>query len=185
MKLAVLTISLLIVFTITVFAQINVGDKSPQFSALDDSNISWNSEDYVGDKIIIVYFYPAAMTGGCTKQACAFRDDKAKLDGLDALVIGVSGDKVENLKYFKEAHDLNFPLLADHDGEIAKKFGVPLRDGGEIVRNINGIDMTLDRGVTASRWTFIIDKKGKIAYKNTEVNAAEDSQRTIEMIKNL
>jgi peroxiredoxin Q/BCP len=185
MKLAVLSSLLFLVFSFTAFAQLKVGDKSPQFSAKDDSNKSWNSKDYLGDKIIVVYFYPAAMTGGCTKQACAFRDDKAKLDGMDAIVIGVSGDEVENLKYFKEAHELNFPLLADHDGEIAKKFGVPLRDGGAIVRNINGSDMTLDRGVTASRWTFIIDKKGKIAYKNTEVNAAEDSQQTLEVIKNL
>lgn len=185
MKLAAFTTLLLFVFTIAVFAQVDVGDKSPKFSTVDDSNQPWNSADYVGDKIIVVYFYPAAMTGGCTKQACSFRDDKAKLDGLDAMVIGVSGDKVENLKYFKEAHDLNFPLLADHDGEIAKKFGVPLRDGGDIVRTINGSDMTLNRGVTASRWTFIIDKKGKIAYKNTEVNAEEDSQDALEVIKNL
>lgn len=185
MKLAALITSLLLVITFTVFAQVNVGDQSPKFAALDDSNKSWDSSDFLGEKNIIVYFYPAAMTGGCTKQACAFRDDKAKLDGLDAIVIGVSGDEVENLKYFKDAHNLNFPLLADHDGEIAKKFGVPLRDGGAIVRNINGNDMTLDRGVTASRWTFIIDKKGKIVYKNTEVNAAEDSQKTIEVIKNL
>ena len=185
MKNTALIIILFTSISYTTFAQVEVGDKSPHFSAVDDSNTSWDSRDFVKKKIIVVYFYPAAMTGGCTKQACAFRDDKSKLDELGAMVIGVSGDEVENLKYFKEAHDLNFPLLADQDGSIAEKFGVPMKDGGSIVRNIGGSDITLERGVTSSRWTFIIDKKGKIAYKNTEVNAAEDSEQTIEIIRNL
>lgn len=185
MKNTILTIALLTGISFSAFAQVEVGDKSPKFSAMNDSNELWNSSDFVKKKIIVVYFYPAAMTGGCTKQACAFRDDKSKLDELGAMVIGVSGDEVENLKYFKEAHNLNFPLLADHDGSIAKKFGVQLGEGGSIVRNIGGSDVTLERGVTTSRWTFIIDKKGKIVYKNTEVNAAEDSQQTISIIQNL
>ena len=185
MKITALIIILFTSISYTAFAQVEVGDKSPHFSAMDDSNTLWNSRDFVKKKIIVVYFYPAAMTGGCTKQACAFRDDKSKLDELGAMVIGVSGDKVENLKYFKEAHDLNFPLLADHDGSIAEKFGVPMKDGGSIVRNIGGNDITLDRGVTSSRWTFIIDKKGKIVYKNTEVKAAEDSEQAIDIIRNL
>jgi peroxiredoxin Q/BCP len=175
----------LIGITFLGFAQIQVGDKSPQFAALDDSNKLWKSSDFVGDKIIVIYFYPAAMTGGCTKQACAFRDDKTKLDELDVLVVGISGDNVENLKYFKVAHDLNFPLLADTDGKIANSFGVPLKDGGSIVRNIEGTDITLQRGVTSSRWTFIINKKGNIVYKNTDVNAAEDSKEALEAIRNL
>lgn len=185
MKTTVLISVFLIGIAFFGFAQIQVGDKSPQFAALDDSNKLWKSSDFVGDKIIVVYFYPAAMTGGCTKQACAFRDDKTKLDELDVLVVGISGDNVENLKYFKEAHDLNFPLLADTDGKIANSFGVPLKDGGSIVRNIEGTDITLQRGVTSSRWTFIIDKKGIIVYKNTDVNAAEDSKEALEAIRNL
>lgn len=185
MKIISLTIVILTCIAFTGFSQVQVGDKSPKFSAMDDSSKLWKSSDFVKKKIIVIYFYPAAMTGGCTKQACAFRDDKSKLDKLDAMVIGVSGDQAENLKYFKEAHDLNFPLLADPDGSIAEKFGVPLKDGGSIVRNIGGSDITLERGVTSSRWTFIIDKKGKVVYKNTEVNAPEDSQQTIKVIQNL
>ena len=182
-------VSLIIAFLLGIsffsLAQLKVGDKAPLFAAQDDADQIWNSVDYMGEKIVVVYFYPAAMTGGCTKQACAFRDDKSKLDDLDAIVVGVSGDQVENLKYFKEAHDLNFPLLADPDGLIANKFKVKVKDGASIVRNIGGNDITLERGVTASRWTFIIDKAGKIAYVNTEVSAAEDSKQTIEVIKNL
>jgi len=185
MKLITILLLFLIGFSFSVFAQVEVGDKAPQFEAMDDSNKLWNSSDFVGDKIIVIYFYPAAMTGGCTKQACAFRDDKSKLDELDVLVVGVSGDNVENLKYFKEAHDLNFPLLADSDGKIANRFGVPLREGGSIVRNIEGTDITLERGVTSSRWTFIIDKEGKIIYKNTDVNASENSKEVLDVIQNL
>jgi len=180
----IITFALFLIYNVG-YAQLEVGDKAPAFSAKDDSNKSWNSSDYIGAKNLIVYFYPAAMTGGCTKQACAFRDDKSKLDGVDAIVVGISGDEVENLKYFKEAYDLNFPLLADTNGKIAEKFGVFVKDGGSIKRTIGGNELTLTRGVTTSRWTFIIDKKGKIVYKNTEVNAAEDSKETLAILGNL
>ena len=60
-----------------------------------------------------------------------------------------------------------------------------MKDGGSIVRNIDGNDITLDRGVTTARWTFIIDKQGKVVYKNTDVNAAEDSKKSIDIIKSL
>ena len=180
----IITFALLLINGVS-HAQLEVGDSAPLFSGKDDMNKTWNSSDYIGSKIIIVYFYPAAMTGGCTKQACAFRDDKSKLDGKDAIVVGISGDEVENLKYFKEAYDLNFPLLADTDGKIAEKFGVHVKDGGSIQRTIEGNEVTLTRGVTTSRWTFIIDKKGKIVYKNTDVNAAEDSKEALAIINNL
>jgi len=164
-------------------AQLQVGDEAPVFSALDDSNKEWILEKYLGKKVVVVYFYPAAMTGGCTKQACSYRDHSEEMESLNALVVGISGDEVENLKYFKEAHNLNFPLLSDPDGDIAKAFGVPLRDGGSIVRTIDGEDKTLNRGVTTSRWTFIIDKEGKIAYVDTEVNAEKDTESVIAKIK--
>lgn len=185
MKLTITILILTFAISSNCFSQVETGDKAPQFFAKDDSGEIWNSDDYIGKKVLVVYFYPAAMTGGCTKQACAFRDDKSKLDALDVIVVGVSGDEIENLKYFKEAHNLNFPLLSDLDGEIANKFGVPVKGGGSIVRNIEGSDITLNRGVTTSRWTFVIDKSGKVAYKNTQVNAAEDSQQTIDIIESL
>jgi peroxiredoxin Q/BCP len=125
------------------------------------------------------------MTGGCTKQACGYRDNKNMLSALNTMVVGISGDEVQNLKWFKEAENLNFPLLSDADGKIAKKYGVPVRDGATIVRNINGTDQQLSRAVTSSRWTFIIGLDGNIAYINNEVNASEDSQQVIEVIKRL
>lgn len=164
--------------------ELEVGDKAPLFDAAADEGFNWDIQNYLGDKFIVVYFYPAAMTGGCTAQACAYRDLQTQITSADAIVIGVSGDNVEGLKYFKEAHNLNFPLLSDEKGEIAKKFGVPMRDGGTITREINGQNINLERGVTTSRWTFIIDKTGEIVYKNTEVDVNNESAEILEFIKN-
>lgn len=155
---------------------LKVGDKAPVFTAFDDQGKQWNSGDIVGLQHLVVYFYPAAMTGGCTKQACAFRDDKSKLAKLNAVVVGVSGDNPEGLKHFKKAENLNFTLLSDEKGALAKKFGVPFGKGGSIEREVDGKKVTLSRGVTSKRWTFVISKDGKVVYINDKVNAAKDSQ---------
>ena len=162
---------------------LKVGDKAPKFQAKDDQGETWKSEDHVGKKILVVYFYPADFTGGCTKQACGFRDDMKKLESQDVEVIGVSGDTPETHAAFKKHHNLNFTLLADEDGSVAKKFGVPTRPGGTV--SIPGSDKKATRGVTTARWTFVIDKDGEIALKNTQVNAAEDSQAILEAVEEL
>ena len=155
---------------------LDVGDKAPTFSALDDQGKRWKSGGVVGSKHLVVYFYPAAMTGGCTKQACAFRDDKSRLTKLDAVVVGVSGDNPEGLAHFKKAENLNFTLLVDEKGDLAKKFGVPFGKGGAIEREVDGEKVILTRGVTSKRWTFVISKDGKVVYINNKVNAAKDSE---------
>lgn len=170
------------------FAQdvdLKVGDPAPTFQSKDDQGKTWKSSDYVGKKILVVYFYPADLTGGCTKQACGFRDDMKTLADKDVEVIGVSGDSVENHQVFKKAEDLNFTLLADEDGSVAKKFGVPVGPGGTVTVKVDGEEHKLTRGVTAKRWTFVIDKEGKIAQKNTNVNAAEDSKAILKVVENL
>ncbi|MCK3683669.1 peroxiredoxin [Maribellus sp. YY47] len=185
MKTILTAMMLLTIVSTNVRSQeLNVGDKTPEFKTQADDGLTWDLKNYVGKKFIVVYFYPAAMTGGCTKQACAYRDFKSEIASADAMVVGVSGDNVEGLKLFKKANDLNFPLLSDAGGEIAKKFGVPTREGGSITREIDGHDVDLVRGVTASRWTFVIGKNGKIVYKNTEVDATKDTQQILEFIKN-
>ena len=166
-------------------AGLEVGTKAPAFEALDENGRLWKSTDVVGKKYLVVYFYPAAMTGGCTKQACAFRDHKKELQQLGADVVGVSGDEVKNLQYFKRTQNLNFTLLSDAEGKIAKKFGVPTRQGGSIVRTIDGKEVTLRRNITTSRWTFIIGKDGTIIYRNTKVNAGQDSEQVLNFLKNL
>ena len=80
---------------------------------------------------------------------------------------------------------MNFPLLSDVSGNIAQKFGVPTKQGGSIKKIIAGRNITLNRAKTTSRWTFIVNKNGKIIYKNTNVKAANDSNEVIEFIKNL
>ncbi len=163
---------------------LQVGDSAPAFSGVADDGSTWNAADHLGKSFIVLYFYPAAMTGGCTAQACAYRDFQNDLEEADTLVVGVSGDKVEGLKLFKEAHNLNFTLLSDENGTIANQFGVPTRDGGTISRELAGKFYDLTRGVTANRWTFVIDKAGKIVYKNEEVNPERDTEEVLSFIKN-
>lgn len=162
---------------------LQVGDRAPGFVANDQDGNLWKSEDHLGKGYLVVYFYPAAMTGGCTKQACSYRDQKRGFEDLRVEIVGISGDPVKNLKYFQEAQQLNFTLLSDVSGEIAGKFGVPIGAGGVITRSINGEEKNLARMVTASRWTFVLDPQGRVVYKDAEVNAAEDSQKVIDFVR--
>jgi thioredoxin-dependent peroxiredoxin len=165
---------------------LKVGDPAPVFEAKDDTGKTFKSSDVVGKKVIVVYFYPADLTGGCTKQACGFRDDMKKLIDKDVVVLGVSGDSVENHQIFKKEHDLNFPLLADETGAVTKKFGVPWKaEPATITVKLDGKEVKLTRGGTASRWTFLIGKDGKIAMKNSKVTAAEDSKAILKAVEEL
>jgi peroxiredoxin Q/BCP len=163
------------------------GDPAPTFTSTDDQGKPWKSADYVGKKILVVYFYPADMTGGCTKQACAFRDDMQKLTDKGVEVVGVSGDSVKNHQVFKEVHKLNFTLLADEAGSVAQKFGVPINKDRKDVKTKDaaGNPVVLTRQVTAQRWTFVIGKDGKIAYKNPKVTPAQDSAKILEVVDGL
>lgn len=166
-------------------ATINVGDRAPIFEGRADDESLWRSREHVGRDILVVYFYPAAMTAGCTTQACLFRDNRSVLQELGAEVIGVSGDRIDALKTFKGVNRLNFPLLSDTDGKIAEAFGVPTRQGGSIEREVDGNAVTLTRDLTMSRWTFVIDREGRISYKDTEVDPAGDSERVIAHIRGI
>ncbi len=162
---------------------LQVNASAPSFVANDQDGNLWKFEDHLGKGYLVVYFYPAAMTGGCTKQACSYRDQKSGFESMRVEIVGISGDPVKNLKYFQEAQQLNFTLLSDVSGEIATKFGVPIGKGGVITRSINGEEKNLERMVTASRWTFVIDPQGKVVYKDAEVNAADDSQKVIAFVR--
>ncbi len=164
---------------------LNVGDQAPTFSGTVDDNTEFKSTDVAGEKILVVYFYPADMTGGCTKQACSYRDAMQDFSERNVQVIGISGDTAENHRHFKEAHDLNFTLLADPAGEIAKAFGVKTGEGGTINAKVGDKQFTLERGVTSSRWTFVIDKDWTIAYKNTSVNPTADSKEVMQVVESL
>jgi peroxiredoxin Q/BCP len=161
---------------------VKVGDKAPTFEATDDQGKTWKSDEHVGKKIVVLYFYPADFTGGCTKQACAFRDSGDKLTDKGVEVVGISGDSAKNHELFKKHHKLNFTLLADEEGAIAKKFGVPVGKGGEVtVKDLD--NLKIKQGVRLARWTVLIGKDGKVIAKDEVKNAGEDAKRVLEVIE--
>ena len=162
---------------------LKVGDKAPVFSAPDDNNKSWKIEKYLGKKNIVIYFYPNAMGTNCTKQACAYSDNYLKLQKQNAIAVGICGDEVENLRIFSDAYNLNFPLLSDKTGEIARKFGVPVGEGNSIKREINGKEIIMTKNLSVKRWTFIINTSGNIIHINQEVNAAKDSKEVLKILR--
>jgi peroxiredoxin Q/BCP len=169
---------------------LKVGDPAPEFSLPADDGETWKSEEHYGKNIVVVYFYPADMTGGCTKQACGFRDDLTNLKEHGIEVVGISGDSVRNHQLFKKAHNLNFPLLADENGEVADKFGVPYTKGEKTVEAvIDGQKEVLVRNVTTGRWTIVVDKDKKIALihdlKSDASDPAGDAQAILEFVKEL
>ena len=99
------------------------GDKAPDFTLTSDSDTQVTLSDLSGKKVL-VYFYPKAMTPGCTVQAEGLRDSKTQLDDKNVVVLGISPDPVKRLPKFKEKYDLNFDLLSDEDHKVADQFGV-------------------------------------------------------------
>jgi peroxiredoxin Q/BCP len=184
--LRLLALSAVVFPVLTASAALEVGDTVSPFAANADSGELWQLSEHLGQKNIVVYFYPAAMTGGCTKQACAYRDESAALNAANALVVGVSGDAVNGLALFKQVNALNFTLLSDPSGTIAELFGVATtHEARSLEREVNGVTHTLDRGVTTRRWTFVIGKDGTVVYKNDSVQAASDASEVLKVLKSL
>jgi len=159
----------------------NVGDKAPAFQATDDQGQPWKSSDHVGKKVIVLYFFPADFTGGCTKQACGFRDNFKNLTGKNVEVVAISGDSAKTHGMFKKAYNLPFTLLADESGAVASKFGIKTNKGGTV--KYEGQELV--RGVTIPRTTVIIGLDGKIAAKYTVKDAAGDSKTALQIIQDL
>src|SRR5262245_23009669 len=163
---------------------LKVGDLAPTFQLKDDAGKTWSSSDHVGKKWVVVYFYPGDFTPGCTAQAKAFNEGMGKLTEQGVEVVGVSGDSVETHGKFKKDQKLGFTLLADPAGEAAKKFGVPVGKGATVkARDTDKNPIEFERAVTLSRWTFVIDKNGKVAYKNEKVLPAQDAKKVAEFIE--
>lgn len=124
------------------------GDEAPTFTLPSDSGDT-NLRDLRGEWVVL-YFYPRDFTGGCTEEACDFRDAIAERT-LDATVLGVSPDDVARHRTFKEAHGLSFPLLADEDHAVAKAYGAY----GEKTSSGKKTEGTI-------RSTFVIDPEGVV-----------------------
>jgi peroxiredoxin Q/BCP len=165
---------------------VRVGDIAPVFASVDESGKPFKSSDVVGKKIIILYFYPADFTGTGVAQARGYQDEMENLNTRDALVVGISGDSVSTHKLFKAYYKLPFTLLADEKGEVAKLFGVPVKDGGKSPTiNEKNEKGSADRGVTIESWTLVIDIAGKIAAVDKVGKAGGDAKRVAEILKKL
>jgi peroxiredoxin Q/BCP len=136
-----------------------IGNLAPAFSLLDQSGNKVSLKDFRDQKNVILYFYPKAMTPGCTVQACGLRDAQKELAELDTVALGVSPDAVPRLQKFIDRDKLNFTLLSDEDHAVAEKYGV--WDLKKFMgREYMGI----------LRTTFIIGKDGKLKHIISKVN---------------
>jgi peroxiredoxin Q/BCP len=123
-----------------------VGDPVPAFTLLDQDGKTFNVKDYIGKKVLVIYFYPKDESMVCTKEACAFRDSFDSFSKAGAMVIGVNGGTVASHKEFQQHYKLPFTLLSDPDNKIYKLFGVK------------------GKMFFTGRETFVVDLKGKIVY---------------------
>jgi peroxiredoxin Q/BCP len=100
------------------------GDQAPDFELPDQTGSMRSLKDLLADGPVVLFWYPAAMTTGCTKEACHFRDVAAEFEAAGAQRIGISADGVDKQKQFDDKHDLGYPLLSDEDKSVAKAYGV-------------------------------------------------------------
>ncbi|QII05715.1 thioredoxin-dependent thiol peroxidase [Rhodococcoides fascians A25f] len=143
----------------TEYSKLEPGDTAPAFTLPDADGNDVSLADYAGKKVI-VYFYPAASTPGCTKQACDFRDSLAELNGEGLEVIGISPDKPAKLAKFRDKEELTFPLLSDEEKTTLQAWGA---FGGK--KNYGKVY----EGVIRS--TFLVDEAGKIEVAQYNVRA--------------
>jgi thioredoxin-dependent peroxiredoxin len=100
------------------------GDLAPDFELPDEDGTPRKLSDLAASGPVVLFFYPAAMTYGCTKESCHFRDLKAEFEAVGAQRVGISADQVEKQKQFSDKHSFDYPLLSDPDGAVATQFGV-------------------------------------------------------------
>tara|TARA_E500000178_G_C16550831_1_gene542938 strand:- start:106 stop:576 length:471 start_codon:yes stop_codon:yes gene_type:complete len=140
-------------------SKLEAGESAPGFSLSDKDGNTVSLADYAGKKVI-VYFYPAASTAGCTTQACDFRDNMASLQAEGYTVLGVSKDELPALQKFAEDEHLGFPLLSDPDLAVHNAYGAY----GE--KSMYGKTVT---GVLRS--TFVVDEQGTLEHALYNVKA--------------
>ena len=142
------------------------GDEVPDFELPDQTGAARSLSGLLAAGPVVLFFYPAAMTGGCTKEACHFRDVAAEYAAAGAQRVGISRDSVEKQKQFSDANNFDYPLLSDADGEVATSFGVAR---GKIGQKL---------GAPVKRYTFVIGQDRKIrkvisSEMNMEMHADE------------
>ena len=141
------------------------GDAAPDFEMKDATGKTWSLSGLKGQKVIL-YFYPADDTPGCTTESCDFRDSSADLSAAGYTVFGVSPQGAESHERFANKYSLNFPLLIDEDLAATRAFGA-YKDLGEYK----------DIPIRVKRSTFVIDEEGRIAVAEYGVKAAGHVER--------
>jgi peroxiredoxin Q/BCP len=130
---------------------IEAGERAPAFTLTADNGTKVRLSDLKGQPVVL-YFYPRDDTPGCTREACAFRDQQAQLKKLGARVLGISTDSIESHQKFRDKYQLNFRLLSDPDHTMAEKYGV-WRE-----KNMYG-----KKSLGIQRSTYLVDADGKVA----------------------
>lgn len=149
--------------------ELKAGDKIPDFTAKDTNGNDFNSQDLIGKKPVVIYFYPKDNTPGCTTQACSFRDQYEDFKDLGAEVIGISSDSVASHQKFAQQYKLPFILLSDSDKKIRTLFGVP--------SNLFGL--------LPGRVTYVADNTGTIIMVFDSMKAKGHILRALEAIREL
>ncbi len=137
---------------------LDVGDKAPDFTLQASDGNTYSLSDFVGERPLIIAFFPAAFTGGCTIQCKAIRDSSREIKSFDVGYFMASVDDVERNRDFANEYELDFPVLADPEKTVAEAFGV---------LNARGF---------ANRWTFYIDAEGTVVKIDRETNPATAGQ---------
>lgn len=153
-------------------AILSVGKTAPAFTLHNQDNQEISLKDFKGKSKVLLYFYPKAMTPGCTVQACGLRDGQKALKSLGVEVLGISTDTVARLKKFEEKESLNFTLLSDEDHQVAEKYGVW------------GLKKMAGREYMGlKRVSFLIGIDGKIEAVMPKVNTKSHFDDVIKLLK--
>jgi thioredoxin-dependent peroxiredoxin len=148
---------------------IQAGDKAPDFTLPSQAGEPVRLNDRLGERIIVLYFYPRDETRGCTAEACAFRDSHEVFAEAGAEVIGVSSDSVDRHAAFADHHKLPFTLLSDKDGQVRKSYGVPAA-----------------LGLLPGRVTYVIDRTGTVRHVfNSMTNIGRHVNDALDVVKKL
>jgi len=148
--------------------KIKVGSHIPEFKLPDQFGNEFDINNFIGNKNLVIYFYPKDDTPGCTKEACYFRDQYDVFNEADAMIIGISSQSVKSHKDFAEKYKLSFTLLSDEHSIVRKLFGA------------------FSLGFVPGRITYIVDKKGIVIYTfNSQTEATKHVDEALRILKEI
>jgi thioredoxin-dependent peroxiredoxin len=148
---------------------VQVGDKAPDFTLPSQSGDPVRLSSRLGERVVVLYFYPKDNTRGCTAEACAFRDSHEVFTEAGAEVIGVSSDSANKHAAFADQHNLPFTLLSDAGGQVRKSYGVPAA-----------------LGVLPGRVTYVIDRTGTVRHVfNSMTNIGQHVSDALEVVRQI